>query len=418
MGNVNAEVVTIGNELLSGTVLNTNAAFLGDRLGQIGIALEWITSVGDQPDHIAQAFRQAMGRARVVIVTGGLGPTHDDVTKQVFADLLGRKLILEDAILEHVRARFAHRGVEMPASNVVQAMIPEGVEVLENRWGTAPGLYAVETAPEEAAFREEDRHIFLLPGVPREMRGLFEHGVVPRLRALGGERMISHTLRTTGISESALYERLRDLPEIEQVAFLPGLDGVDVRITMGGAEVPLHAVAGKLRARMGTFVYGVDEESIEEIVGNALRTKGWRIAVAESCTGGLIVSRLTDVPGSSDYVEGGVIAYSNRAKTALLGVPEALIGKHGAVSGPVAEAMASGVRDRFGVDIGLAVTGIVGPTGGTPEKPVGFVCMGVSTDQKTFFRRFQFGTERTVNKRRSSQAALDLVRRVLGGEEV
>ena len=406
---MNAEVITIGNEILSGRIVDSNSAFIGARLSGIGIPLAWITSVGDDRDRIAQAFEQAMARADVVLVTGGLGPTHDDMTKHVFAELFGRKLVLNEEVLERVRERFAHRGIEMPSSNVDQAMVPEGVEALENQWGTAPGLH----------LEEAGKHVFLLPGVPREMKGLLEQCVLPILERAGfGRPILQHTLRTTGISESALYERLRNLPDMACLAFLPGLTGVDLHITVQGDEetavrVQIETMAAEIRERVGEFLYGEGDQTIEAVVGEMLMAKSWRMAVAESCTGGLIASRITDVPGSSNYFERGIVAYSNRAKVALLGVPEDLIAAQGAVSAPVAEAMAEGVRVRSNVDISLSVTGIAGPAGGTEEKPVGLVFMGVSTAEKTFSKKFQFGNERWVNKQRTAQAGLDLVRRAL-----
>jgi len=409
---LNAEVITIGNEILSGRIVDSNSAFIGARLAGIGIPLAWITSVGDDRDRIAQAFENALARADAVIVTGGLGPTHDDRTKHVFAEQFGRKLVLNEEALERVRERFAHRGIKMPPSNVDQAMVPEGVDALENRWGTAPGLH----------LEEAGKHVFLLPGVPREMKGLLEHSVIPILKRAGfGRPIVQRTLRTTGISESALYERLKDLPSIDRIAFLPGLEGVDIHIAVQGDEDPLvreqvQIMAAEVRRRVGGFLYGEGEEGIEAIVGEMLMEKGWRMAVAESCTGGLIAHRLTDVPGSSNYFERGIVAYSNRAKVELLGVPEPLIATYGAVSAPVAEAMASGMCTRSNVDISLSVTGIAGPTGGTKEKPVGLVFMGVSTAGATFSRRFQFGAERWVNKQRIAQTGLDLVRRVLAGD--
>ena len=406
---MNAEVITIGNEILSGRIVDSNSAFIGARLSGIGVPLTWITSVGDDRDRIAQAFEQAWARADVIIVTGGLGPTHDDMTKLVFAEWFGRKLVLNEQVLEQVRARFAHRGIEMPSSNLDQAMVPEGVEALENRWGTAPGLH----------LEEAGKHVFLLPGVPREMKGLLEQCVIPILKRSGfGRSILQHTLRSTGISESALYERLRDLPGMDALAFLPGLAGVDLNITVQGDEervvqAQVERMAAEIRERVGTFLYGEGDQTIEAVLGEMLMAKGWRIAVAESCTGGLIANRITDAPGSSDYFERGIVAYSNRAKVELLGVPEDLIATHGAVSVPVAEAMASGVRMRSNVNISLSVTGIAGPAGGTEEKPVGLVFMGVSTAAGTFSKKFQFGNERWVNKQRAAQAGLDLVRRVL-----
>jgi len=401
-----AEVITVGDELITGLVVDSNSAYLGRRLTELGFRVVRMTSVGDGPEEMERAFKQV--NSDVAIITGGLGPTPDDRTKDVFAKVVGRRLVLDEEVLEGIRRRFAHRGMEMPRSNVRQAMVPEGAKVLLNRWGTAPGLY----------IRVDEGHFFLLPGVPREMKGIFEESVVPILKGLSGRTIRYILLRTTGISESALYERLSDL-DLDKVAFLPGLEGVDVRVKWEEGDEGAPGLAEEVRRRAGEFVYAEGEEGMEEVVGRLLRERGWRIATAESCTGGLIGHRITEVPGSSDYFERGVVAYSNRAKVELLSVPEELIRKHGAVSPQVAEAMAKGIRERTGVEVGLGVTGIAGPTGGTPQKPVGLVYIGVATPEGIWVKEFRFVGERSQIKFRASQAALDMVRRaILNGEEV
>lgn len=394
-----AEVITVGDELITGLVVDSNSAYLGRRLTELGFRVVRMTSVGDGPEEIRTAFQQVS--SDVAVVTGGLGPTPDDRTKEVFAEVVGRRLVLDEEVLEGIRKRFAHRGMEMPRSNVRQATVPEGSQVLPNRWGTAPGLHV----------KADGRHFFLLPGVPREMRGIFEESVVPILRKLSGRAINFVLLRTTGISESALYEKLSDL-DLNKVAFLPGLEGVDVRVMWEEGEDPTQLIE-EIRRRAGQFVYAEGEEGMEEVVGRLLKRRGWRIATAESCTGGLIGHRITEVPGSSDYFERGVVAYSNRAKVELLGVPEELIRRHGAVSPQVASAMAKGVRERTGVEVGLGVTGIAGPTGGTPEKPVGLVYIGVATPEGVRVKEFRFVGERSQIKFRASQAALDMVRRAV-----
>lgn len=398
-----AEVITIGNELITGLVVDSNSSYLGRRLTELGFRVVRITSVGDDPGEMERAFRQV--DSDVVVVTGGLGPTPDDRTRDVFAEVVGRRLVLDEEVLDGIRKSFAHRGMEMPRSNFRQAMVPEGAEVLPNRWGTAPGLHV----------QADGRHFFLLPGVPREMKGMFEESVVPVLRKLSGRAINFVLLRTTGISESALYEKLSDL-DIDKVAFLPGLEGVDLRVMWEEGEDSAELIE-EIRRRAGEFVYAEGEEGIEEVVGRLLRERSWRIATAESCTGGLIGHRITEVPGSSDYFERGVVAYSNRAKVELLGVPEELIRRHGAVSHQVAEAMAEGIRDRAGVEVGLGVTGIAGPTGGTPQKPVGLVYIGVATPEGTQAQEFRFLGERSQIKFRTSQAALDMVRRAILGKK-
>ena len=397
-----AEVITVGDELITGLVVDSNSAYLGRRLTELGFRVVRMTSVGDGPEEIRTALQQVS--SDVAVVTGGLGPTPDDRTKEVFAEVVGRRLVLDEEVLEGIRKRFAHRGMEMPRSNVRQATVPEGSQVLPNRWGTAPGLHV----------QADGRHFFLLPGVPREMRGIFEESVVPVLRKLSGRAINFVLLRTTGISESALCEKLSDL-DLDKVAFLPGLEGVDVRVMWEEGEDPTQLIE-EIRRRAGQFVYAEGEERMEEVVGRLLKRRGWRIATAESCTGGLIGHRITEVPGSSDYFERGVVAYSNRAKVELLGVSEELIRKHGAVSPQVAEAMAKGIRERTGAEVGLGVTGIAGPTGGTPRKPVGLVYIGVAMPEGVWVREFRFVGERSQIKFRASQAALDMVRRaILGG---
>ena len=394
-----AEVITVGDELITGLVVDSNSAYLGRRLTELGFRVVRMTSVGDGPEEIRIALQQVS--SDVAVVTGGLGPTPDDRTKEVFAEVVGRRLVLDEEVLEGIRKRFAHRGMEMPRSNVRQATVPEGSQVLPNRWGTAPGLHV----------KADGRHFFLLPGVPREMRGIFEESVVPVLRKLSGRAINFVLLRTTGISESALCEKLSDL-DLDKVAFLPGLEGVDVRVMWEEGEDPTQLIE-EIRRRAGQFVYAEGEEGMEEVVGRLLKRRGWRIATAESCTGGLVGHRITEVPGSSDYFERGVVAYSNRAKVELLGVPEELIRRHGAVSPQVAKAMAEGVRERTGVEVGLGVTGIAGPTGGTPEKPVGLVYIGVATPEEVRVKEFRFVGERSQIKFRASQAALDMVRRAV-----
>jgi len=399
-----AEVITIGDELVTGLVVNSNSAYLGRRLTELGFRVVRVTSVGDGQEEIAGAFRSVS--SDVVVATGGLGPTPDDRTKDVFADVVGMRLLLDEGVLEGIRRRFAHRGMEMPQSNVRQAMVPEGSEVLPNRWGTAPGLY----------IQVDNRHFFLLPGVPREMKGIFEESVVSILRELSGRAIHYVLLRTTGIGESALYEKLSDL-DLEKVTFLPGLEGVDIRVMWEEDDRP-SALVEEIRRRAWEFVYAEGEEGMEEVVGRLLKRRSWRIATAESCTGGLIGHRITEVPGSSDYFERGVVAYSNRAKVELLDVPEKLIRKHGAVSPQVAKAMAKGIKERSGAEVGLGVTGIAGPTGGSPRKPVGLVYIGVAMPEGVWVREFRFVGERSQIKFRASQAALDLVRRaILSGEE-
>jgi len=407
---LSAEIITIGDEVLTGHTVNTNAAKIARRLGEVGISVEWVTTVGDVAETVHEAFRAAWNRAQVIVTTGGLGPTHDDITRRVFCEVFDRRLVRSEPVLENIRELFARRGRTITPRNVDQANVPTGTEVMMNRWGTAPGIYLAEAG----------RHWFMLPGVPREMEGLLEHEVLPRLLRIIGDRVIlRRELHVVGLPESWLMDRIDGIPGLESVASLPDLKGeVTLRITVAAAssaeaQAKLERLDAALRERLGRFVYGVDGESLEGVVGKLLLAKGQTIALAESCTGGLVASRLTDVPGSSAYVMLGVVAYSNAAKESLLGVPHDLIVAHGAVSEQVARAMAEGARRLAGVDLALALTGIAGPTGGTSEKPVGLVWIALAHAEGTEVRRFQFGDERILNKQRSAQTALDMVRRHL-----
>lgn len=404
-----AEIITIGNEILYGHTVDTNSAHIGRRLAEIGVELEWITSVGDNPERIRHAFRRASERSDAVIITGGLGPTHDDVTIDVFSTFCGRELVLNEEILERIRERFRRRGMEMPESNRSQAMMVKGASIIENRQGTAPGTH----------LEQNGVHFFLLPGVPREMVGMMAEYVLPVLAERTAGRTIRHlTLRTTGVSESALYDRLSDIEELDALAFLPGLSGVDMRITVReeseeAALRRIEAIAATIHARVGDQIYTTGDDTLEEIIGRELRQRRWKIAVAESCTGGLIGGRLTNVSGSSEYFDRSLVTYSNESKMELLGVPGAIIEQYGAVSEQTARAMAEGVREHSGVEVGLSVTGIAGPSGGTPEKPVGLVYIGLSTPAETTVRESRFTGDRSTNRARTAQAALEMVRRML-----
>lgn len=366
------ELLTIGTELLLGLTVDTNSAELGRALAAAGISVVRRTSVTDDPAAIREAAAQALARTGAVISTGGLGPTADDVTKKVIAELFGMPLEFRPELWEHLVARFARYGRVPAENNRCQAEIPAGAAVLPNRWGTAPGLWL--DGPAGLAI--------LLPGVPSEMRGLLTHEVLPRLAARAGGTVVrSRMVRTTAIPESTLAERLGPIEEAVApltLAYLPGVEGVDLRLTAwhlppAEADARLDHGTALLVARTGEWCYGVGEADLAELVLARARERGLYLATAESCTGGGVGARLTAVPGSSDVFVGGVIAYDNRIKVQALGVPAELMQRHGAVSGPVAEAMVRGVASRLGADLAIAVTGIAGPGGGTEEKPVGLV---------------------------------------------
>jgi nicotinamide-nucleotide amidase len=411
------ELITIGDELLLGYTIDTNAAYLARALSAVGIEIVRRTTVGDGADAIVPAVREALERTGAVITTGGLGPTSDDTTKPAIAALFGRSMRLDDEIIHVIEQRYAQIGHPMPPSNVQQAMIPEGARVLHNRHGTAPGIWVED---------EQGRWVAMLPGVPREMRGMTDDTLLPLLRERVGVRpaiVLSRTVRTTGIGESALTELLGDdarevagLP----VASLPGWEGTDLRLTARGisverAEALLQAGVLKLSTRAARYIYGEDGTDLAAIVLDLCRERGLHIATAESCTGGLLGARLTAVPGSSDVYLGGVVTYANAVKEEWLGVPAEAIHEYGAVSEPVARAMAAGVCERSGSEIGVAITGVAGPGGGTPDKPVGTVWVAIQVRGELRAERRVHPGDRQEIRLRSTQAALDMIRRSLLG---
>jgi nicotinamide-nucleotide amidase len=414
---VKLEAVTIGTELLLGFTIDTNAAEIGRAMAAAGVEIVRRTSVADRPDAIRAAMQEALSRADIVLATGGLGPTKDDITKTVVAELFGRRLVHDAAILAALEERFRRIGRwPMPAANRSQADIPEGAVVLPNPRGTAPGLWLED---------ETGRIAVLLPGVPHEMRGLLHEQVLPRLaqRVLGGGRVVrSRALRTTGVAESALAERLQGVEELVApltLAYLPSPTGVDLRLTAwqldpDDADARLAAAAAAIRPRLGLDCYGEDSTDLAAVVLSRLGER--TVAVAESCTGGLLGGRLTAVPGASAQFVGGVIAYDNAVKTRQLGVPAALLAEHGAVSEPVVLAMAAGAARLFGTAAALAITGIAGPDGGTPEKPVGTVWFAAQCDGRARAVRRVMPGDRQEIRERAAQAALDLLRRLLAGD--
>jgi nicotinamide-nucleotide amidase len=414
---VRIELVTIGTELLLGLTVDSNGAEIARALAERGVRVVRRTSVGDEPEAIRAAVAEALRRTGAVLTTGGLGPTRDDVTKRVVAELYGWPLEFDESVWDDLLERF-RRLMRAPApSNRSQAEVPRGATVLRNRWGTAPGLW-LEGEPGLA---------IMLPGVPREMRMLLEHEVAPRLgrRAAGGPVIRSQLVRTTGVPESALAERIGDVEsEIAPLglAYLPGLDGVDLRLTAWQlapqeADRRLQAAARLLRDRAGEHVYAEGDVDLAAVVLDLARSRRLTLGVAESCTGGLVGGRLTEIPGSSDVFAGGVICYSDALKTSLLGVAEAVIEEHGAVSEPVAAAMALGALTRLDVDAAVAVTGIAGPAGGTEAKPVGTVCFGLALAGRVEARRTLFPGSRHEIRARAAQAALFLLFRRLSSRD-
>lgn len=408
------ELVTIGTELLLGLTLDTNGAELARTLAAQGVRVTRRVSVADQADEIRDAVSEALRRTGAVLTTGGLGPTRDDITKKVVADLFGAPLEFDESVWASLLERFARLERKPAESNRSQAEVPRGAAVLRNRWGTAPGLW-LEGSP---------GLVIMLPGVPLEMRRLLEHEVTPRLTARAtGSVIRSLVVRTTGVPESSLAERMGEIErEVAPLtlAYLPGLEGVDLRLSawnLAGddADNRLRAAAALLRDRAGESVYGEGDTDLAALVLDEARSCQARIAVAESCTGGLLGARLTEVPGSSEVFVGGVIAYADAVKSELLDVAPALVAEHGAVSEPVARAMALGVARRFGVEAALSITGIAGPGGGSPAKPVGTVWIGCVLASVAETRRILFPGSRPEIRARAVQAALFLLHRRLSG---
>lgn len=407
------EIIAVGNELLNGLVSETNSRFICGQLRARGLQVSRISVVGDDAAAIRSALDQALGRADVVVMTGGLGATHDDITKFVLAEYFGSGMVRDEKVEGMIRVFFQKRGCAVPDSALRQAEVPEKAAVLYNDQGTAPGLL----------FEREGKRVYVLPGVPREAEHLVRQYVLPDLEGRGTLCIRERILSTTGLVESALWERFGPVDELEkrvQVASLPSHLGVRIHLTALGkngqeAAEKLDQAERMLRNVLSPYIYGRDEETLEGNVGRLLTERGESLAVAESCTGGLIGHRVTNVPGSSDYFWEGWITYSNSAKVKNLGVDPALIEQRGAVSEEVARAMAEGARLKANTTWAVAVTGIAGPTGGTPGKPVGLTYIAVAGPRETVCQKFLFPQDRIRNKERAAQAALNLLRQCLIG---
>ncbi len=408
-----AEIITIGTEMLLGDLVDTNTAWLSSNLARLGVGIYRHTTVGDNKDRITAAMREAASRSDLVITTGGLGPTSDDVTNECLAQLAGREMVEYEQAREHVDEMFARFGRKPTPSNYKQAFFPEGAELIPNPLGTAMG-----------ALVELDGTLFAtLPGVPGEMKNMFHETLEPLIQKRSDSAIVSRTLWFAGIGESALAEQVQDLLDAEDptVAPLAGQGKVRLRITSRAAtpeeaEEKIEPVAREILSRIGDYYFGEDDETLESAVARLLEAGGLTLALAESCTGGLLAKRLTDMPGSSAYFEEGLVTYSNEAKERLLGVPEDMLVEHGAVSEPVAIKMAEGVRKASGADYGLSVTGVAGPNGGTEEKFVGLVWIGLANAEGSFAERLDlsaWASSRTAIRERSANRAFDLLRRHL-----
>jgi nicotinamide-nucleotide amidase len=414
---VRCEIVGVGTELLLGQIVNTNAAWIGQRLADVGWDCLRHTTVGDNQARIAEVLREALGRADAVIVTGGLGPTQDDITREALAEVAGVPLVRRPELEQWLRERFARMGIaRMAEMNLRQADVPEGARYIDNPRGSAPGLI-VEVG---------GRPVYAVPGVPREMEGMLERVVLPDLAARAGEgrAIVSRVLRTAGVGESRLAERLTPLWEAAgagqvTLAYLASAGEVRVRLTAVGAtrEEALAEIApleAKVREELGEVVYGVDDETLEELVGRLLREGDRTLATAESFTGGLLGGRVTAVAGSGDYYLGGVVSYATDAKADLLGVDRDLLASEGPVSEAAAGAMAEGARRAFGADLGLATSGVAGPTE-QDGRPVGTVCLGVADAAGTGTTTVRAPGDRAQVRAWAVTVALDLLRRRLEG---
>ncbi|MBI2104212.1 MAG: competence/damage-inducible protein A [Candidatus Omnitrophica bacterium] len=405
------EILTIGSELTSGATVNTNAAYLARRLAEAGFPCARQVAVPDEREPLVEALRQALPRCELLVTTGGLGPTFDDITMAAVAEAVQRPLVYVPSAAAAIRRFYTRRHRRLQRAALRQAYLPRGAVPLPNPLGTAPGIW----------LPLDGMVLVALPGVPRELHAILDRHVLPRLRRLAPSRILEgRTLRTVGIVELAIEAALRRIriPPSVSVGLYPHLRAVDVRLTATGrsrgeARGALATVEAALRKALGAAVYGTDEETLEGVLGAQLVRRRKTLAVAESCTGGLLAARITDAPGSSRYFLGAVVAYHNDVKRRSLGVPAATLARHGAVSAQVAKQMAQGVRRLAGSDMGMAVTGVAGPSGGTRRKPVGLVYVGLADGRRTLSRRYQFFGDRSAVRAQAVQLALDWLRRCL-----
>ncbi len=404
-----AEIITIGDELLIGQVIDTNSAWIAEQLNVIGIRVHQITSISDNEAHILKTLTEASHRVQLILITGGLGPTKDDITKHTLCKYFDTSLVFSEDAYKNVEKLFSARGVAVTEINRLQAMVPANCKVIPNVNGTAPCMWF-----------EKDGCIYVsMPGVPFEMKAIMEEEIIPRLLDKLNQVIIHRTILTEGVGESALASQIEpwedSLPSFIKLAYLPqpgivrlrltayGTDRSELQIAINKAEKDLYSYAGK-------YIFGFDNDTLESVIGQLLRSKGMTLSTAESCTGGNIAQLITSIAGSSDYFKGSVVAYSNEIKEQFLGVPQQVITEYGAVSEQTVIAMAEGIRQRFVTDYSIAVSGIAGPGGGSMEKPIGTTWIAVATPNGTFARKFLFGDHRGRNIRKASVAALNMLR--------
>jgi len=402
-----AEIISIGNEILSGLTVNTNATWISQKFKSLGLEVHWVTTISDTASEIEQALQNASNRADVIVVTGGLGPTPDDITKTTICKFFNTKLILHEKTLEYVKKIFEGRHLKMPDVNIGQAMVPELATPLQNPLGTAPGLQ----------FEIKDKLYFFMPGVPHEMKNLVDTYVLNKVvEKYNLPEIKSFIFRTTSIAESRLFEMLQpildkfsDIP----TAFLPKFTGVDIRLTQKGSDEKISNYAEEIRNTISKYIYTETEEDLTEIIGQILIEKKLTLSTAESFTGGLISDGITNISGSSEYFIGGITTYSNESKMQHLGVKESTLQKFGAVSEQSAKEMITGVKKIFNTDCAISSTGISGPTGATETKPVGLCYLGAAYKDKIVVHKFNFGKDRRINKERGAAAGLELLRRLI-----
>ena len=409
------EILSVGTELLLGSIANTDAQMLSRGLSELGLNVYWHTVVGDNPGRAREAVALAKSRADIIITTGGLGPTCDDLTKNVLAEAFGKELVFHEPSAQRIRSYFERTKRPMPESNMQQAMLPEGCTVLENDWGTAPGC----------AFEADGVHVIMLPGPPSECRPMFHYRAKPYLQSLSEGVIASHTLKLFGIGESSMEEQLRQqMNEMSNPTLAPyAKEGeCELRVTAKAdndeeAQKLLKPTVEQIKTLFGNKVYGVDVKSLEQVVQTLLEEKGMTIGVAESITGGLLAKRLTDLPGVSKVFKGGIVSYTNEVKQAVLGVPEELLNRCGAVSAPVAQAMAEGARRVLGVDIALSATGVAGPDKDDRGNEVGTAFVAIATPEGSYVRELHLGNRPMRERLRTQTAhhAFDLARRYLSG---
>lgn len=411
---MDVELISIGDEIISGHTVDTNSAYIAPRLAEIGLSVTYKTAVGDDLKRMEEVIKRALVRTDIVITTGGLGPTDDDITKRVICKVFKRKLIFHEEVLEDLKKRFEARGIKMPAINQNQALLPQGATFLPNRTGSAVGIVI-----------SEDNKIFIsVPGVPREMKVMLTEELIPYLESKIKKAAIKVIkLRTTGIFESALAEKITPfikIPDNIKFAYLPAYHGVDLRIISKGnnekeATESAEKLANQIRELVGKYIYAEGDEPLEAVIGTLLIERKKWLAVAESCTAGLLAGQIVSNPRASKYFDRGVVTYSNQSKIELLGLSPEILEEFGAVSTETAEAMAIGIRERAKVDYGISITGVAGPGGGTKEKPVGTVFIAISSATGVKSKKYQLTNDREINRLRSVYAALGMLRKEILG---